>query len=291
MQYQQVDKWRFQEVIQRLELLNTKIQLDAVLQDFTHLSNPQLVCYDDFCSVLDSESRALASKNGINGGGSLRGSRSAPDYDSGGDSSALAPSNVDRWYSQEASPKQRKEFSNLYDSLRAFKSAQNDDHVRGSMSLDPGSDGPGLFPPRVSDSLSFTRSLPYPPASRYGSNQRDSWDRDRDVYRSQEREVIHASGRSSPVPPRTSPSKVGSKMWGRSTSLEEKGRPLKIDDGLWCCAVCLYTENPAHAMKCVICDSANYSKRKDYQVKEQCRNCTFLNGGLAIECEMCGMKM
>lgn len=27
---------------------------------------------------------------------------------------------------------------------------------------------------------------------------------------------------------------------------------------------------------------------QDYQVKEQCRNCTFLNGQFAEECEMCG---
>lgn len=27
---------------------------------------------------------------------------------------------------------------------------------------------------------------------------------------------------------------------------------------------------------------------QDYQVKEQCRNCTFLNGQFADECEMCG---
>jgi methionyl-tRNA synthetase len=27
---------------------------------------------------------------------------------------------------------------------------------------------------------------------------------------------------------------------------------------------------------------------QDYQLKEQCRNCTFLNGQFARECEMCG---
>lgn len=27
---------------------------------------------------------------------------------------------------------------------------------------------------------------------------------------------------------------------------------------------------------------------QDYQVKEQCQNCTFLNGQFAEECEMCG---
>jgi methionyl-tRNA synthetase len=28
--------------------------------------------------------------------------------------------------------------------------------------------------------------------------------------------------------------------------------------------------------------------KKDYQVKEQCNNCTYQNGQFAEECEMCG---
>ena len=92
------------------------------------------------------------------------------------------------------------------------------------------------------------------------------------------------------MPPRVSPSKMGSKMWGNTTSLEEKGRPPRVDGG-WCCAVCLYTENASAAAKCAICDSANYTRRKDFVVKEQCRNCTFLNGQLSSECEMCGVAL
>jgi hypothetical protein len=51
-----------------------------------------------------------------------------------------------------------------------------------------------------------------------------------------------------------------------------------MDDGMWCCAVCLYCENPTNSPTCAICDSSNYNTRKDYQVKEQCSNCTFENG-------------
>ena len=77
-------------------------------------------------------------------------------------------------------------------------------------------------------------------------------------------------------------------MWGSHTPLAKKGKALEMGDGHWCCAVCLYVENPSSAQTCAVCDSPNYTIRKDYQVKEQCRNCTFLNGQFADECEMCG---
>lgn len=287
--------------MQRLQLLQSKAQVDAALADFAHLSSPGLVCYEDFCHVAETSARGAGADRATTAAG--RGMRDA--YDDG---EALSHSNVDRWFTREASPKQRREFTGLYDTLRAFKAANSD--TRGSrdygsstygrevpITLDEGSfyNGPGLFPPKVSDSLSFRSSLPKAPSSgRYGSRERDSWDLDtRESSRSPERarDVYHASGRSSPVPPRTSPSKIGSRMWGSSTSLEEKGRPPKMDDGMWCCVVCLYTENVAAATKCTICDSVNYVKRKDFAVKEQCRNCTFLNGHLSTECEMCGMRL
>lgn len=77
-------------------------------------------------------------------------------------------------------------------------------------------------------------------------------------------------------------------MWGSDTPLARKGKVPHLGDDKWCCAVCLYVENPANAENCLVCDSPNYTVRKEYQVKEQCRNCTFLNGQFADECEMCG---
>lgn len=300
----QVDKWRFQEVLQRLDLLQSRAQVDAAMADFAHLSSPSLVSYEDFCHLLETSARGVGAASAVGG---MRGAR-----DSHEDGEALSQANVDRWYAREASPKQRREFSSLYDSLRAFKAAHSDrgsrEFASGSfqgrevpITLDEGSyyDGGnsgGLFPPKPSDSLSFRSSgaLRPPLGSGRYSRERDSWERDtyaRDGgSRSPTREVHH-SGRSSPVAPRTSPSKVSSRMWGTTTSLEEKGRPPRMEDGLWCCAVCLYTENSANAAKCAICDSANYTKRKEFTVKEQCRNCTFLNGALATECEMCGTRM
>ena len=98
-------------------------------------------------------------------------------------------------------------------------------------------------------------------------------------------------GRGGGIPePSMSPTKMGAIMWGKDTPLVGKGkvpsRGGRADT--WCCAVCMYVENPLSAGICQVCDSPNYTVRKDFQVKEQCRNCTFLNGQFAKDCEMCG---
>jgi hypothetical protein len=59
-----------------------------------------------------------------------------------------------------------------------------------------------------------------------------------------------------------SPSKVGSMMWGHTTPLKNKGHPPIVDHEMWCCAVCLYMDNPRHSPKCQVCDSPNYGERK-----------------------------
>jgi len=73
--------------------------------------------------------------------------------------------------------------------------------------------------------------------------------------------------------------------------LSKRGKVPKMENGFWCCAVCLYVENQSSSTTCAVCDTPNYNKRKDFQVKEQCYNCTFLNGQYAIECEMCGEQL
>ena len=80
-------------------------------------------------------------------------------------------------------------------------------------------------------------------------------------------------------------------MWGSQTSLEHKGETVKIDSGLWTCPVCLYVENDNRREKCLICNTPNYNNHPEFQVKEQCNNCTFLNGQYATVCEMCGMPL
>jgi hypothetical protein len=62
--------------------------------------------------------------------------------------------------------------------------------------------------------------------------------------------------------PKTSPSRVGTLLWGSHTPLSRKGEVPFIDEHTWCCAVCLYSENPSSAGQCVICDSVNHNTRQ-----------------------------
>jgi uncharacterized paraquat-inducible protein A len=75
---------------------------------------------------------------------------------------------------------------------------------------------------------------------------------------------LRSSNASAILSPRTSPSKVGSALWGRDTPLAQKGKlPFGAAVGsTWVCAVCLFTDNPHTANQCTVCDCPNYNKRK-----------------------------
>lgn len=62
-------------------------------------------------------------------------------------------------------------------------------------------------------------------------------------------------------PPRMSASVASSQQWGNNTPLHRKGLPLEIADA-WACSVCLYVENPLESTKCLVCDSADVSKKQ-----------------------------
>lgn len=139
--------------------------------------------------------------------------------------------------------------------------------ARYSQDLDYGSNAHfdyALSPPKVTDSLQLRRSAghsglsaPNTPRSsydRYGGGMM-SPGRGRSSSLSNSKDLIQV--------PRTSPSKVGTKIWGNETPLAKKGRiPTTGDDSKWCCAVCLYVENPLSAERCLVCDSPNYSLQK-----------------------------
>lgn len=188
------------------------------------------------------------------------------DYDGAGE----------RWLSssQESTPRLRNSnggLSHATENLSRFKSTLADGRIR-DLQYDPDessdSSAYGLLPPKVSDSISFGRQNQRPPS---GYNGRSSYD----AGSPSRRNLGHSSlldaspnasfngGRNSIVStPRTSPSKVGSAIWGRDTPLSLKGQVPYIDDSTWCCAVCLYADNPTTAQQCVVCDSPNYSNRK-----------------------------
>ena len=299
-----VDVWRFRELLQRLGLFGSEAHIDAAMEDFAALGQRNQICYDDFCRVLETaEKENSTSSNARSRGGATGGiaMRSADGRDSR-DRDAFGTDQADRWFTRSSSPKSRRDFD-VYDSLSSFKNNQRENTREREIpiALDEGSDfdrgmpadyddrgrelrdsrDSTLRPPKTTDSREFGRSLSLrTPSNRYNTGSYGSAE---DLRRS-------GRGLESPkvIPASTSPSRVGSKMWGSHTSLDMKGVTPRVEMGLWCCAVCLYTENSNSQDKCNICDSANYAKRPEFVVKEQCQNCTFLNGQYSSECEMCG---
>jgi hypothetical protein len=314
-----IDNRKFREVLVKLNLLQTEYQINKAIDDFASLNDKSLVVYDnfltvlhDYCSSMDSGFGYLSTTKSnpryVYGSGydGLRTStekerlyRSDDDVDA-----TLASNNVEKWLRAGASPKQRKEFDEIFDSLQRFKLQQSS--VANGFRDFPNNleDGSYIPAPKVSESISLRGSNNRPPLSatsnRYNSNSA-SWDNDYGPTSPTRRS--NSNGRfssydassplrndrsASPMLPRTSPSKVGTVVWGRDIPISQKGRIPKLDDGNWCCAVCLYIENPISSKACGVCDTPNYTLRKDYSVKEICSNCTFSNGQLAVECEMCG---
>jgi len=298
-----VDAWRFREMLQRLNLFNNDAFIEHALKDFAALGEGGQVSYDDFCRVLETAESSSGRANNVRG--SSTGIRSALRTES---RDPLDSSNVEKWLTRQASPKQRREFADVYDSLKSFKTMQTEREI--PIALDEGSDFDRSYndrdraernndrydadirdsregylrPPKASDSRDFGRSV-RTPSNRYGSASYGSTENLRNSS-------SYTRGGDTPkgalLPASSSPSRVGSKMWGSHTSLDLKGVAPRVEPGLWVCAVCLYTENHNSQDKCNICDSANYAKRPEFVVKEQCNNCTFLNGQYSGECEMCG---
>ena len=232
--------------------------------DFAGLGGRDTVSYDDFCRVLEvaaNNSYAAATHRDNREDGMYSRSREAfergrttnrdsreRDYWGGPRDASTGPldtDNVERWLSRSASPKQRREFEHIYDDLTRFKEEQqreasyrdSRDRDRNRdrdfpLALDQSieSDGRRLRPPTVSSSRDFDDHS----RSRTPLSSSHTFDRDI-VNRSIERDRDRGMRSESPKPPRTSPSKVGSKMWGSSTSLDLKGQTPKIDSGLWTC--------------------------------------------------------
>jgi hypothetical protein len=118
-------------------------------------------------------------------------------------------------------------------------------------------------------------------STRYNGNSWDMQSPSRSAYRASDdfrdrdqgggspwgtrgRSTSTSPGKSAIRDPRASPSRVGTIMWGNDTPLSEKGKLPRADStsDRWCCAVCMYTENPRGTVKCGVCDSMNYATRK-----------------------------
>eukprot|EP01036_Dinobryon_divergens_P023157 gene23157-31476_t len=281
---------QFKQIVSKLQLLQSEVQLSKAVEDCLSLSNKAMVVYDDFCNFLElaaDDNRNL--RVSVDGSGydgvALRQSRSNLGYTStagmrgtnilfaGGDSDG------------PGDPFNRTTFS-ARSQLYPNELEEGSDYMPGSNSVQrSGRLGVGtLSPPKLTDS--FNQSFRQ---QRWTSGTGNMNTPSRYLNSSGYAESIaeFSPRRSVSVPP-ISPSKAGSKMWGNRTPLSKKGHALKVDSNKWCCTVCMYVENPKDAQNCIVCDSPNYNANKDYQVREQCQNCTMLNGQFAEECEMCG---
>jgi len=211
-----------------------------------------VVLYEDF---LDALERATAAEGKVSLSASLR--HSTTGFVNGSGFDGLRSSANNNTHSNNSN-------EGWEDDLKQFRrSVAPANHYNDyPVELEEGSDsaygmsGTGMLalsPPKVSDSLSFSRNMGgarMSSPSRYHRSSVDDSPRGSYAYK------------SSILPARSSPSKVGSKMWGSDTPLAKKGKALNVGEGNWCCAVCLYVENSVNSATCAVCDSPNYTVRK-----------------------------
>eukprot|EP01035_Chromulina_nebulosa_P017447 gene17447-22999_t len=246
-----IDKNKFRDVIERYQLLQTEYQLNKAIDDFTSLIDRSQIIYDDFCKTM--ERLAHQSEDSMD-------NRRYANGDGFDGNLSLNKTNI-----------------SIHDNIRKFRRSlpneiddDDDDDIWNRRDLTP---------PKITDSVNMIGSTS--PFKSYESSYNNrSANRSNNMSQS----LTYPRNRNRD----SSPSKIGSRVWGTSTSIENKGIIPKINDNTWVCAVCYFIDNPKSSNACTVCDAPNYSVMKDYQLKEQCMVCTFPNGQFALECEMCG---
>lgn len=265
-------------------MLSSEHQIKQAVTQFASLHNRNLVAYDDFCDSLDIAQFAREQVGSDEAG-----------Y--GGLYTQLERRQIDNESVRHSQPSSSQKVKQHPEAAH-YSSPPASTHLKASLEdLEPGSEsvmkGPEttitstVAQPKLSDSIIFKRTgVPtrshhvnkqrsldtYYDDSELSTNSRYSTD---DAYRytshvSDRERITNRDSRlfipprfrdrvpTSPSRARVSPSKVGSVLWGANTPLRQKGVPPVLQEGLWCCAVCLYMENPHHARKCAVCDSFNH---------------------------------
>jgi len=280
-----VDIRRFREIVQRLDILLTASQLNNAIENYRSISNPNFVCYEEFCRAIElhaldlHETKIEPKQN--------------PEKTVQDTQTADHPLNsdiIEKWY-HDATPREQREFHSVYESLDRFKSlrdsgTESDDYENTTYLLSS-----TYPPPKPSESVSRLRMNRSSTLGKGGIATIHSYASQSPRFMSPIRSSNDRLSLSGSLNvPRSPPSKVGSVMWGNETPLSRKGNVPKLDD-CWVCSVCYFTENPHNTKYCEICQSPNYNDNKEFQIKQQCSNCTFLNGHFARDCEMCGDKL
>ena len=260
------------------------------MSQYASLNDRSLIAYEDFVSNLEAEEANRRNKRSDQVGGQSRGHVVDGDGFDGLSLTRQLPrvrsSNQHEDEPATQSPWRRPDnLTKLRDSVLYDKRDENRRNQQyTNEDLDAGSDSyyddrrdAVLAPPKVSDSINAfpTRRGQQPSRQYYGGSSVDQmstsmsstdsgyWNR----LASTDNRLLSGprfNPRASTGPRATSisPSKVGSAMWGKNTPMHMKGKPLKLHEDMWCCAVCLYMDNPVHSPKCAVCESPNYGERK-----------------------------
>jgi hypothetical protein len=206
-----------------------------------------MIAYLEFCDVIES---AIEKNSNIESGlNNYDRSRSSQPVDGDGYDGLASYRKYDHTFSNAFNS------NPIEESIEKFRSSLHesdryDDGFRNTSRGYRNDDEPVLHAPKVTDSTTFRRSNHSGVNDNYNSS---SWDK------SQRRGM---TAHNFPQAPRLSPSKMGSVMWGKEMPLSKKGNVPYVDDVTWCCAVCMYVENPNSKDKCLICDSPNVAVRK-----------------------------
>lgn len=173
-----VEVEQFIDTIKRLRLLQTNAQMQSVLDLYTSTADPDLVAYEEFCSDLEKASTgALDSSRSLRRSSiaatadrtafssSIRRSTQRPrasprdDYSDIDDAvDTFAAKNVGKWYAREASPKQRREFDNVFESLEQFRQS-NAETERGRSSIPRVTADFDDFNPKSSESIRLSGAV------------------------------------------------------------------------------------------------------------------------------------
>jgi hypothetical protein len=222
-----------------------------------------LICYRDFCRDIEDAAANQygeatytnrSARRGVDAFGRSRDvlrSRDSRDFGTGynnyndrrDEDQIFSSTNIEKWYSRDATPREQEDFKRVYSSLDKFRSSLEEDD---------------FLPPKPTESMNRNR---LGNISGRGSGRGIAGD-----YSD-----LGASGRytsplrsTSPIAaPRSPPSKVGTIMWGSDTPLSHKGvAPSHGAQSHWVCGVCYFTENSNTSKKCEVCDSPDYSSQK-----------------------------
>jgi len=272
-----VNAFDFKVACRELNLFFSDGVHEELIKRFCQPGNPGMVNYEDFLEKAREKLPRTEPPDYSN----VRHQQARLSSDASDDN--LQANNVEQWYLNKATPAQKHQFENLYESIRDFRETQpsfpgHKPDLRQTTML-----------PKMNLQLDldkveadFSRSRH---TSRTGTMPIQQMSPIRSPMQSSRRQSHTTEMMYSPV------GSAGASIWGKHNKANKGQVPSWAKkSNYWMCAVCFYTENPSNTPECEICRSTNPESR-GAEVIQQCSKCTFQNEEYAVECEMCGEKL